>query len=146
MNIKLKKRECKDCKKEDYIFSKGRCKPCSNIEYARKTKENRGTKKGTTRKNGNYKIPRFSKSKLRDLVIYRPIRDKFLKENPICQVRGCNNDTTNNHHRKGRIGDLLYNVKWFMACCSTCHPQKIHFTQVKWAKEMGYILNKSIKS
>lgn len=75
------------------------------------------------------------------LAIYRPTRDKYLKEHLICEVKGCDKSSTNVHHKKGRIGELLYDIDYFLACCSTCHPQKIHFTHVKWAIEMGYILN-----
>lgn len=36
--ITLKKKICKECGNEDYIFSKGRCKPCASKSYAKPPK------------------------------------------------------------------------------------------------------------
>lgn len=84
-------------------------------------------------------IKPFSQKKLKDLATYRPLRDEYLINNPICEVHDCNKPTTNLHHKKGRRGPLLYDVKYFMACCETCHPKRIHENPA-WAREHGYIL------
>jgi hypothetical protein len=39
MQMERKKKTCKVCQKERFIFSKGRCKGCSNIEYQQKSKQ-----------------------------------------------------------------------------------------------------------
>jgi hypothetical protein len=85
------------------------------------------------------RIPAFSDKKLEQHKEYRILRDKYLSEHPICEVHDCNKPTTNLHHKKGRIGDLLCNVNYFMACCSTCHPQRIH-ENPKWAREHNYLI------
>jgi hypothetical protein len=54
---------------------------------------------------------------------YLRLRDKFLKEHPICQMqKKCKAaPATQIHHQKGRIGELLTDVSYFMACCQDCH-------------------------
>lgn len=34
-----KKKQCKSCGKHDFLFSKGRCKSCANIDYQKKYRE-----------------------------------------------------------------------------------------------------------
>lgn len=84
-------------------------------------------------------IKLISDKKLEELAIYRPLRDKYLAEHPICEVKGCGRKTTNLHHKKGRIGKLLFDTEYFMACCELCHPQKIHNNPV-WSRENGYLI------
>jgi len=51
---------------------------------------------------------------------YKPIRDRFLLDHPICQA--CNFKHSDQvHHKKGRTGRLLIAVEYFLACCDTCH-------------------------
>lgn len=38
MNIKRKKKVCEECRKEKYIFSRGRCKSCASKEYRKNSK------------------------------------------------------------------------------------------------------------
>lgn len=42
--MERKKKTCNECKKLDYIFSKGRCKKCSNKAYAKKSIDNKRKK------------------------------------------------------------------------------------------------------
>lgn len=51
-----------------------------------------------------------------------------------CQKPACRNP----HHRKGRIGKLLYDVRFFLAVCQE-HHDKIH-REPKWAYEQGYLV------
>lgn len=87
---------------------------------------------------------------LKNLAKYRPIRDAYMEANPTCEVEGCYKFSTNNHHKAGRVGFwdeearqgglmLLWDVRFFMACCETCHPKRIHENPA-WAREKGYIL------
>ena len=63
------------------------------------------------------------------MAVYLPIAALFKHANPWCQccvaIRGVNfNDarlTTQIHHRRGRAGLLLYDTRYFLACCQTCH-------------------------
>lgn len=85
------------------------------------------------------KIKKVSDVRKIRLAIYNKKRDKYLKDFQTCEVDGCNNNSTNVHHKGGRVGALLLYEDWFMATCSECHPQKIHFTQNEWAREKGYL-------
>ncbi|MEL7124527.1 MAG: hypothetical protein AAFO07_34155 [Bacteroidota bacterium] len=46
--IKQKKKICKTCETETYIFSKGECKSCAQKRYAVKAQDNRSKKKPTS--------------------------------------------------------------------------------------------------
>lgn len=122
-----------------------RCKTCFFEEKKRRFKENKkSTGKRTVLRSRKPKknIAPVSNKKLQELSKYRPLRDKYLKENPDCEVEGCGNESNNLHHKAGRVGSLLYNTKYFMACCSNCHPQRIHHeANDGWARKMGYIIN-----
>ena len=136
--MKVKYGECKKCEEEKAIYSKGLCQYCY---WREKNSQSKSTLKRTPIKRKANFIKPISDKRAKDLSKYRPLRDKYLKENPVCEVKECHNKTTNLHHKKGRTGSLIYDVKYFMACCSTCHPQKIHFTDTQWAKDNGYLLN-----
>ena len=65
-----------------------------------------------------------SKKQRERMSKYRPIRKKFLEDNPVCMVKreGCFGDSTNVHHGRGKVGDMLYDARYFIACCSgPCH-------------------------
>lgn len=84
-------------------------------------------------------ISPISEKKAEELAMYRPRRDKYLKENTVCEVRECSKPSTHIHHKNGRIGKMLYDVDFFMAVCNGCHPQKIH-ENPEWAREQGYLI------
>lgn len=44
MSIARKKKTCKSCGRQDFIFSKGNCKPCANIGYQKTYEDNRKIK------------------------------------------------------------------------------------------------------
>jgi hypothetical protein len=67
----------------------------------------------------------------------------FLKVNKVCQVMECKRPSTQIHHKKGRIGDLLTNEEYFLAVCADCHT-KIE-NHPEWAKEQGYSLSRLTK-
>ena len=137
--IKKKKGTCSKCGKKDVYLWRVKPPECEwcykkgkQSIYREREKERKENKK-------RKKIKNYSNKRVRELWKYRILRDKFLEENKYCQVEGCNNIATNVHHMGGRIGKLLTHVDWFMACCSTCHPYRIHFKDVEWAKKKGYI-------
>jgi hypothetical protein len=76
------------------------------------------------KKSGNRLSPISEKEAAR-LAKYRPIRDKFLRENPTCLFKGCKGKSTV-HHAKGRSGDLLWDVSTFRNLCFLHH---------QWAEE-----------
>lgn len=51
---------------------------------------------------------------------YKPLRDQFLLDHPICQA--CNFKHSDQvHHMEGKIGDLLCDTNNFLAVCFGCH-------------------------
>lgn len=124
--IKLKIKECLSCKQQKYIYAKKMCKYC----YMKQSKPS--------------KIKPFSNKRKEQLDLYAKLSKEHLKNNPTCEVKECNNKSTNLHHKKGRTGKLLTDTRYFMACCSECHPAKIHETHVQWAYDNGYLLKRTL--
>lgn len=83
---------------------------------------------------------RVSKKRAKQLREYKPLSLQYLEDNPMCEVHDCSNPSNQVHHKRGRSGNRLLEVDFFMACCSSCHPRRIHETDVQWAKDHGYIL------
>ena len=52
-------------------------------------------------------------------AIYKVKRKRYLEENRICEA--CLKQATEIHHKKGRLGTMIYNELYFMAVCRTCH-------------------------
>lgn len=113
----------KDC--NNPVWSKGLCK----WHLPRKQKV------GVIKK----RINPIADKRLEELAIYRIARDEYLLEHPICEVEGCVEKSTHIHHKKGRIGKLVYDKKYFMAVGDACHPKKIH-ENPEWSREMGYLI------
>lgn len=74
---------------------------------------------------------------------YSKLRVQFLIKNQWCQVEGCYRLSSQCHHKKGRIGDLLTDERYFLAVCSY-HHQAIELDP-QWAKEKGYSLSRLSK-
>lgn len=71
---------------------------------------------------------------------YIKVRYLFLIENPICQIEGCGCEATEVHHKKGRIGKLLTDVRYFLAVCRSHHNYiELHPEE---SKEKGYSLSR----
>lgn len=82
--------------------------------------------------------------------VYKPLGKEYLQNNPVCEIHDCVSRSTNTHHKMGREGfaddlarendiPLVSDVRFFLACCSSCHPQRIH-ENPKWAREHGYLI------
>lgn len=56
---------------------------------------------------------------------YMEMREQFLEQYPVCQVKDCQNKATEIHHIQGRSNDLLTNPENFLAICADHHR---HFT------------------
>jgi hypothetical protein len=84
-----------------------------------------------------------------DYIIYRPIRDRYMDEHPVCEVKGCCKPSVDLHHKARRTGyadeesinkgfKLLWDTRYFMAICRS-HHTKCDEDPV-WAEENGYIV------
>lgn len=53
---------------------------------------------------------------------YRALRRPFLEANPWCQFpTGCGQPATELHHRRGRVGALLTDDRYWSALCHEHH-------------------------
>ena len=85
------------------------------------------------------KLRRVSKKRRKQNEVYSDVREKFLSNTPVCQV--CQHRMASQvHHRRGRFGDRLNEVEFFLAVCFECHD-KIHHNPA-WAYRMGYMIKR----
>ena len=83
-------------------------------------------------------LRRVSKKRKLQNDVYKEVREKFLALNPLCQV--CSSVASQVHHRRGRFGDRLNEVEFFLAVCFDCH-HKIHMNP-KWAYEKSLMVRR----
>lgn len=86
------------------------------------------------------RINHKSKKRIEQEKIYTQLRKAFLnkKENRICPIKGTL--TTDVHHKKGRIGNLLLDTNYWIALSREGHI-KVEENPI-WAKENGYSLSR----
>ncbi len=80
--------------------------------------------------------------------IYAAVRILFIMqlrkaqgvENPICQCKGCNREGTDVHHMKGKVGDLYFEIAFFLWVCRQHHDQINNNND--WAFKEGYSLSR----
>lgn len=90
----------------------------------------------STRTKPRKKIAPISDSMVMKLKEYRLVRDEFMRLHPKCQI--CGKESTDLHHKNGRIGSNLTDVKTFMALCRKCH-REVH-DNPKLARGKGYLI------
>jgi hypothetical protein len=68
-------------------------------------------------------IRKVSRKQAREKRKYLSARIKYLIEHVHCEAKlpGCENMTTEVHHKVGRIGENLLNEKKWLAVCRPCH-------------------------
>lgn len=59
----------------------------------------------------------------------------YLKDNPNCQFPGCKKKANDLHHKRGRVGDLLTDERYFLGLCRD-HHNWVHLNPIA-ALEMG---------
>ena len=72
-------------------------------------------------------------------LLYRKLRQEYLADHEkceCCKVRPANQV----HHKRGRWGDRLNEVAYFLAVCSMCHDEIHHYPQ--WAYGKGYLIQR----
>ena len=77
--------------------------------------------------------------------LYSSKRKMFMLAHPMCQanIPGlCTSNSTDIHHVKGRVGELLLDENYWMSVCRACH-QWIETHPVE-AKKLGYRVSKTI--
>lgn len=67
-------------------------------------------------------------------------KKEYLTAHIRCEVKGCNRVSEDCHHKRGRVGKLLYDERFFMAVC------RAHHTEIEmnpdWAIKNKYSLSR----
>lgn len=132
-----KLKECSFCKQPSILWysnppccSKGSCKKAYNDSKGKSNTLSSKPKK-------TYKIKPFADSMLKKLAIYRPLRDKYLEDHTLCEIKSsvCTGLATELHHKKPRAY-FLCDVTIFCASCRPCNDfvERHH----EWAREKGF--------
>lgn len=74
---------------------------------------------------------------------YLELRISYLRTHKMCEC-GCGRWATEIHHKKGKIGKLLTDTRFFLAVCRRCH-RRIG-DEPQWAIEMGYSISRHKKT
>ena len=64
---------------------------------------------------------------------YARLRAEFMADHPVCAH--CLGPSQECHHRRGRVGPLLTDVRYFTALCASCH--RLVGERPAWAVEVG---------
>lgn len=71
--------------------------------------------------------------------LYAKKKKEYLIDHIRCEIKGCNRVSEDIHHKKGRVGKLLFNEKYFMAVC------REHHTEIESSPEMSIKNGYSLK-
>lgn len=125
------------------VFSNKCCKYCQHrrTDYKYLSQKNK-VKKVSPIKSSSKPIKKVSDTMKKNLAIYKPRRDKYMEEHPVCEAKlpGCTYISNDLHHIDGREGEKLYDVSMWMSCCRNCHSY-IHGHDKECAK-LGFIIVK----
>lgn len=68
-------------------------------------------------------LPLRSTTRTKEERVYALKRLIYLKEHPMCEAHltGCLNNSSEIHHKRGKIGDDLIDETMFLAVCRECH-------------------------
>lgn len=105
----------------------------------RTLQEIHSSKKPTSKR--QKRIRRVSVKKAADLKEYYAMRARFLANVDLCEV--CNTERpVEIHHRRGRVGPLLTDLRHLLATCHRCH-RWLH-ENIEEARTLGYICEKGL--
>jgi len=125
--------KAKGCGEEfNSVFSKHR-DYCSTECY-------KADKKVDLKLKGFKPIPNVSKKRQAENLQYQVLRKEFLEkpENKICPITG--QPTTDVHHKKGRVGKLFLDTKYWIALSREGH--KYVEENPNWAKDHFFSLKR----
>lgn len=135
---------CKANQCDNNVFSNLYCKFCQHLRTDDKwLKSSKGkitpkVKDNSLKPTKSKRIKPISDKKLEELKEYRLLRDAYMKNHEICEVKGCSRLSQDLHHKKPRAY-YLCDTSIFMATCRQCHT-KIE-SEDAWARENSYKLN-----
>lgn len=136
--VSRKLKTCSGCGKDSYLWKSNPplCKPCAMRSKARNDDSAEKVSVPQKKKKVPKRIAPVSDKQKERLVKYRIVRDKFLRDNPNCEI--CGNTPVELHHKMPRAYSLC-DVSVFMSVCRSCH-ERIERDD-SWARENGYKIN-----
>lgn len=135
--IKAKVGKCSDCSKETSLTA-GRCQYCYWKHRAHIKRAERREIAVVSVKKQTKPIRRLSKKRAAQNVLYLKKRRIFMQQNNTCQAKlpSCSYWATEIHHKKGRVGILLTDDRFFLSVCRSCHDYIEE--NAEYAKSMGF--------
>ncbi len=127
MRIEPKKKICVGCGVPRFIYKqdgKDRyCKLCWDLKKYEEAKQTKNAGKDRFKK--QRRIKKRSLKKQREDVIYGRKKAEYLKLHPQCEANipgVCSNQPADQiHHKKGKVGQLYLDERYFMATEFNCH-------------------------
>lgn len=52
---------------------------------------------------------------------YLKVKKEYMKEHQNCEFEGCKKRANDLHHKRGRVGDLLTDKRYFLSLCRDHH-------------------------
>jgi len=123
-----------NCCKNEYVASNSKYpNSCSQECY-------KASKKVDIKLKSLKPIPNVSKKRQAENLQYQVLRKKFLEkpENKICPITG--QPTTDVHHKKGRVGKLFLDTKYWIALSREGHQYVEE--NPNWAKDHFFSLKR----
>lgn len=116
---------CKICRKRFKVvyFNQKACLGECNKEYLKQ--------------NPPKEINNRSDKRTKEERVYEKEKKIHKANHPICEC-GCGKYTTEIHHKAGRIGKLIYDVRYFMAMHWECHKW-VHLNP-KQSRKKGWLI------
>jgi hypothetical protein len=137
--MKAKLKMCDRCGEMKVIWKNHRgnryCQGCWKLELPKSSRSN----KPTTRRKP---ISPRSPSRLKQELQYSKVRRLFLQNYPVCQAHlsGCTTQSTDVHHKAGRVGKLYLDESKWLAVCRACHMWIE--THPNEARELGFSISR----
>lgn len=129
-SIKQKKGYCPSCDNDKETYLIGGL--CQSHYWQRRAKLSELKK--THVKLKPVRIAQVSKKQASKNREYLKVRLEFLNANQFCAC--CPSYATDVHHKKGREGTLLTDIRFFLPVCRRCHNYIEEHPE--WAKRKGY--------
>lgn len=119
----MKLKECSNCHQMVYLWrsSPKLCKNCDQSLSKRPILKPSEQRSPSVPIVSMVKIKSVSDKRLIELKEYRVVRDAYMRDHKICEHPECSSPSTELHHRKGRIGKLLTDSRYFCALCHDHH-------------------------
>jgi hypothetical protein len=125
---------CESCNEFKPLERNGKCASCNAIERKAERQANRVKVIAPVNK--------VSPKRAGQVAEYVKLKREYLALYPVCEVPECHERSIEVHHQRGKEGDRLTDVNYFMAVCRPHHDE---FTEnSKEAIEKGFSHKRTI--